>query len=50
MPSVTISRVRSLPRMMVMLHSAPSAVDNATAAARPTSGSGITCLANSAAP
>ena len=49
MPSVTISRVRSLPRRMVRLHTAPSAVATAIANSRPTSGSGMTSLANRAA-
>ena len=48
-PNVTISRVRSVPRMMVALHSAPSKVALAMPTASPTSGSGMTNLANSAA-
>jgi hypothetical protein len=49
MPSVTMSRVRSVPRMMVNEQTAPSAVAATMPTARPTSGSGITCLANNAA-
>jgi hypothetical protein len=49
MPSVTMRRVRSVPRMMVNEQTAPSAVAATMPTARPTSGSGITCLANSAA-
>ena len=48
MPSVTMSRVRSVPRKMVSEHSAPSSVAQAMPNSRPTSGSGITCLANKA--
>ena len=49
-PSVTISRVRSLPRWMVTETSrAPAPSPPRPPPARPTSGSGITCLANSAA-
>ena len=40
MPSVTIRRVRSVPRMTVREHSAPSTVDVPTANTIPTSGSG----------
>ena len=50
MPIVTISRVRSVPRTIIGLVSAPSSAAAAVPTARPTSGSGITCLANSAAP
>ena len=48
-PSVTMRRVRSVPRMMVSDATAPSTVAAPMPTARPTSGSGITCLANSAA-
>ena len=49
-PSVTISRVRSVPRRIVMLATrAEQRADSTIATTRPTSGSGITCLANSAA-
>ena len=48
-PSVTISRVRSLPRMMVNEQAAPSSVAVTMPTASPTSGSGMTSLANSAA-
>ena len=48
-PSVTMMRVRSVPRRMVSENSAPSSVPATVPTSRPTSGSGMTCLANSAA-
>ena len=50
MPIVTISRVRSVPRTIIGLVARPSTAPIAVPTASPTSGSGITCLANSAAP
>ncbi|RYY80674.1 MAG: hypothetical protein EOO24_43175, partial [Comamonadaceae bacterium] len=47
-PSVTISRVRSVPRRMVTLATAASAVPATMPTARPTSGSGIVSLGHAA--
>ncbi|MNG37503.1 hypothetical protein D3C84_1248760 [compost metagenome] len=46
---MTMSRVRSLPRRMVTLATRPSTADSTVANTRPTVGSGMTSLANSAA-
>ena len=47
---VTIKRVRSVPRTIIGLVMAPSMAPPTMATSKPTKGSGITCLANSAAP